>query len=219
MDKEKDPREIETTPDFFKEVISAINKQYAELTITEVEGKCPYGHKEGEKFRISAMNSDGLCGSLYAAIEPSVFTLDYGGNYPWEHKTKYFKYACPEMGKVKVEVRHKEKEDIRVLKTKKPAVDMTGKGYAGIDKYRIFVEILGIERHCTWGHRVGHKFEIDPFNVGNVCGCLYWSAYRFMNVLFEGASLPWEAEENIIHGMCPDIHNQVIYRLIREERK
>ena len=27
-----------------------------------------------------------------------------------------------------------------------------------------------------------------------------------------------EYEANIIHGACPDIYNQVAYRLIREER-
>jgi len=218
MDTKKDPRAVDSSPEFFREVIGAINRRYAELTITSVEGNCPYGHKEGEKFQVSAMNSDGLCGSLFTLIEPAIFTLDYGGNFPWEHKTKRFTAQCPEGGKVKVEVEHKEKDDIKVLKTKKSPVEMTGKGYTGIDKYKVFVEILGIERHCTWGHTIGSKFEVDPFNVGKVCGCLYWAANRFMNVLYEGSSLPWEAEENIVHGVCPDIYNQVLFRLIREER-
>ena len=69
-----------------------------------------------------------------------------------------------------------------------------------------------------WAHREGQKFEIDPFNIGRVCGALYWQAYRFMEVLFGGGGFPCEVDQNIIHGVCPDIYNQTIFRLIREKR-
>jgi uncharacterized repeat protein (TIGR04076 family) len=47
---------------------------------------------------------------------------------------------------------------------------------------------------------------------------MYWEIYHFINLLFSGGSLPWEADENIIHGCCPDVFNQLTYRLVREER-
>jgi hypothetical protein len=71
---------------------------------------------------------------------------------------------------------------------------------------------------CAWGHRPGQCHEIDHFNIGNLCGCLYWGAYRFMDVLYGGGGMPWEVDANIVHGICPDIFNQCSFRLIREER-
>ena len=44
------------------------NRYYQEVTISKVTGNCPYGHKEGEKYRVTSLNNDGLCGSLYHAL-------------------------------------------------------------------------------------------------------------------------------------------------------
>ena len=117
-----------------------------------------------------------------------------------------------------MEVKRFEKEDFNPLKTRTDTRDMTGKGFPALDKYRVFVEIISIANRCMWGHKEGEKFEVDPLNIGGVCGVLYWEAYHFMNLLFSGVSLPWEGEENIVHGACPDLFNQVAFRLIREER-
>ena len=122
------------------------------------------------------------------------------------------------MGKVAVEVRRREKKDFKVFRTKPGVRDMTGKGFPGLEKYRVSLEILGVERHCTWAHRAGQRFEVDPFNIGRVCGNLYWGVYRFITLLYAGKGLPWETDENIIHGVCPDVFNQTAFRLIREER-
>ncbi len=45
-------------------VIEGANRYYQEVTITSVTGECPYGHKEGDQFKITSMNSDGICGAL-----------------------------------------------------------------------------------------------------------------------------------------------------------
>ena len=84
--------------------------------------------------------------------------------------------------------------------------------------YRVFVEILGVENHCTRCQRPGQRFEIDHFNIGNLCGCMYWGLYHFMEILYSEGQVPWEGEEHIIHGICPDIFNQCSFRLIREKR-
>ena len=56
-------------------ILNGENRFYEEATITRVTGKCPYGHREGETFRVTALNSDGLCGSLYKAMHASLATL------------------------------------------------------------------------------------------------------------------------------------------------
>ncbi len=95
---------------------------------------------------------------------------------------------------------------------------MTNKGFPGVDKYRFFLEVISVAQKCTWGHREGHQLELDPFNIGDVCGYLYGEIYQFLILLCSGAGMAWEADRNIIHGCCPDPFNQVTYRLIREKR-
>ncbi len=218
MNEKKEFYDVDVSDDFKSAVENEINRHYEQVTITGVKGECPYGHAEGQQFKATTMNSGGLCGSLYNAIHPSLAALHYGGLAPWETSPDRFSALCPEMGKVQVEVKRMQKDDFKLLRTGSSSKDMTGKGYVGIDRYSVTIEILGIEHSCTWRQQPGQHFEVDHFNVGGVCGYLYWSAYRFMNLLYAGGSVPWEVDGHVIHGICPDIYNQTAYRLIRRKR-
>ncbi len=218
MSENQEFRNIEVTEEFTEEVLAGINTCYHEVTITKVNGQCPYGHREGDTHRVTSMNTDSLCGSLFHTLYPSVMSMQYHGNAPWEKEKGRCQALCPEMGKVQVDVKRVEKDDTKLFWTKSTTKDMTGKGYANLDKYRVFVEILGVENHCTRAQRPGKRFEIDHFNIGNLCGCLYWGVYHFMEILYSEGQVPWEGEEHIIHGICPDIFNQCSFRLIREKR-
>ena len=209
----------EVTDEMVENVMKSVKRYYQELTISKVNGECPYGHKEGELFNVTATSHDGLCGSLYHAIHAPVTSQHYGGaGYPWEKDPLVFKGYCPEMGKVQVDARRVEKEESNPRMTQPVFKDMTGKGFASLDTYRVFVEILGVENHCMWGHAEGQRHEVDPFNIGGVCGFLYWEAYHFIIHLFAGGSLPWEPDENVVHGVCPDVYNQTTFRLVRGKR-
>ena len=218
MGEEKQVFDQEFSDEAIANIGKIINRYYQEVTITKVNGKCPYGHKEGEKYRVTSMNHDGLCGSLYYTIHAPVTTLHYGGGIPWEKDACFSKGFCPEMGKVEVEVKRIKQETPTFVKTRADIKDMTGKGFPGLDKHRVHLEVISIGNKCTWGHKEGQRLEVDPFNIGKVCGFMYWEIYHFINLLFSGGSLPWEADENIIHGCCPDVFNQLTYRLMREER-
>jgi uncharacterized repeat protein (TIGR04076 family) len=206
------------THDIIASTAQLVNRFYQEVTITKVNGECPYGHKEGDKHRVTATNADSLCGALWQANHSSIACFHYGGSVAWEKKPHIFKGVCPEMGRVQIEVERIAKPDSKHFRTEAIFKDMTGKGFAGTDKYRVFLEVLGVEHHCMWGHRPGQRFEVDPFNIGKVCGFLYWGAYHSISLLFAGESPPWEPEKNIVHGVCPDIYNQTAYHLTREER-
>jgi uncharacterized repeat protein (TIGR04076 family) len=207
----------ESIDDYRANVQKALQRVLLEITVTRVTGDCPYGHQEGEKYIVNDMNHDGMCGSLYQAIHPPITTLHYGGGLPWENDADFFKGICPEM-RVQVEGKRFEQERSSFLKTIKDPRDMTGKGFPGLDEYRVYLEVIGVANKCEWGHREGQRFEVDPFNIGKVCGFLFWEIYHFINLLFSGGSLVWEADENIIHGCCPDVYNQVTFRLIRGKR-
>ena len=199
-------------------IFNTANKYYQQVTVTQVVGECPYGHRVGDTFRITARNHDCLCGSLYQMLGGDVMTLGYGGELPWAREKGVMKAVCPEDGKVEVEVRRVKQETTTSLKTCTESKNMVGKGYPALDKYKIYLEVLGLENICMWKHEIGERFEIDPFNVGKCCGSLYRVAYPFINLLLSGGSLPWEGEEHIIHSVCPDPYDLLTFRLVREDR-
>ena len=131
MNEEKEWNETEN---IVAKILRGENRYYQEVTITRVEGECPYGHKKGEKYRVSALNSDGLCGSLFKAVHTSITTLHYGGSLLWEKAPDTFTGFCPEMGRVQVEGKRFEQKKPTLLKTKPPFKDMTGKGFPALDK-------------------------------------------------------------------------------------
>jgi uncharacterized repeat protein (TIGR04076 family) len=193
------------------------NHYFQEVTITGVSGECPYGHKEGEQYKVSNCNSNGLCGALYNCLHDSILTLHYRGSLPWEKDPGRFTGICPEM-KVQVASKRLERETPGILKATAPLRDMTGKGFPAVDKYRAFIEILGVEYVCAWGNKEGTRFEIDPFNSGGACGFLYTKIYPYLNILFSGESFPWSAEEHEMISVCPDSYNQTSFRLFVEKR-
>ncbi|MBW1819282.1 MAG: TIGR04076 family protein [Deltaproteobacteria bacterium] len=199
-------------------ILKGENRFCEEVTITRVNGECPYGHRAGQKYRVTALNSDGLCGSLFKTIHASIVTLHYGGSLLWEKQADAFTGVCPEMGKVEVESKRIEQTRPVRIKTRPDPKDMTGKGFSTLDKYRVVVEVLDIANRCYWGHRVGDTFEVDPFNVGKACGFLYSQLYPFIAVLLAGATPAWATQEHSVTAVCPDTYDQLAFRLYLEER-
>ncbi len=207
---------MEEVDDYLEKIRREAYRYCEDVTITDINGTCPYGHTAGDTFTLTNMNSNNMCGSLYQAIHPNLVTLHYGGLLPWSGEP-VFSGICAE-GRVKVEVKRRELPKPTALRTENTFRDMTGKGFSGIDTYRVYLETVSVANKCTWGHCEGQRVELDCFNVGKVCGFLYWELYQYLNVLLSGGSMAWEADPDSIHGCCPDPFNQVTYRLIREKR-
>ncbi|MFC1902816.1 TIGR04076 family protein [Chloroflexota bacterium] len=64
-------------------------------TITQIKGKCFFGHQVGDKFELSVHSPDGLCGLLYHNIFPYIIMLQYGGKWP-EDKGELPEWECPD---------------------------------------------------------------------------------------------------------------------------
>src|SRR5210317_910409 len=129
MEEKKDLQELTFEDDVVRKITEAENRYYQEITITNVQGECPYGHVTGDVFRVTNCNNDGLCGALYKAIHSQIITLHYGGSLPWEKTPDTFRGLCPEMGKVQVSVKRMEKGDFTFFKTMPTPRDMTRKGF------------------------------------------------------------------------------------------
>jgi len=200
------------------QILQAENRFYQEVTVTAVSGACPYGHRPGDTFKVTTMNSGGLCGALLKSIFFQITALHYGGHPVWEGRPDCTQGCCPEGGRVQVAIKRIARQEKSLLKTPGPFKDMTGKGYPALDRYRMFVEVCDIAVNCYWGHRVGDILEVDPFNVGGACCFLYTQLYPYIHVLLAGVAPPWAGSEHAVMGECPDIYDRLAYRLFLEKR-
>ena len=53
MEEKKDLQELTFEDDFVRKITEAENRYYQEITITNVQGECPYGHVAGDVFRVT----------------------------------------------------------------------------------------------------------------------------------------------------------------------
>ncbi len=208
----------ENSTDPVEEILKEENRFVQQITVTKISGLCPYGHREGDRFMVTAMNSDGLCGSLLNNIFPYVLSQHYDGEVIWEKQHGSFTACCPEDGIVQVTAVQKVNSPPNLIKTKSPYRNMKGKGYPLIDNYRLYLEVLDIAGDCYWGHKLGDILEVDPFNVGGVCALLYDRLYPFIHLLLSGATPPWAGEKHRIMAECPDNYNRLSFSLRRTER-
>jgi uncharacterized repeat protein (TIGR04076 family) len=215
MEQENRPNEAD---EFADRVLKAEHRYYQQVTIRKVHGNCPYGHREGDAFRVTAMNSDGICGSLLQGIFSPVAGLHYGGNILWEKTAGTYTGRCLENGRVEAGIQRVEQKEPVLLKTPAAFKDMTGKGYPVLDAYRVLVEVRDIAVACIWGHKIGDVFEVDPFNVGGACCFFYAQLYPYIHVLLSGATPGWAMEEHAVSGECPDTYDRLSYRLFLQKR-
>ncbi|MFC1670118.1 TIGR04076 family protein [Spirochaetota bacterium] len=128
-------------------IFNTANKYYQEVTVTGVDGECHYGHKTGDTFGVTPRNHDGLCGSLYKLINGDVLTPGYGGEVPWNKEKGVMTASCPENNKVRIELRRIKQEKPISLKTRTDSKNMVGKGYPALDKFKIYLEVIGSEKN------------------------------------------------------------------------
>ena len=63
--------------------------------VVSVKGTCNAGHCVGDAIRVSARNTNGMCGYLYYAAFPYIVMLQFGGSFPWESVPKV-ELECPD---------------------------------------------------------------------------------------------------------------------------
>lgn len=200
-------------------VIRAENRYIQQAHITRVCGSCPFGHREGDTFTLTALHAGGMCGALLTSIMPMVVALHYDGSLVWEDRPDSFTGCCPEGGRVTVDVTRTANTAEGMVTEEFPWREMTGKGYPSLDAYRVFVDVEHIEGNCIWGHSVGDRIEIDPFNVNGMCCLLYNQLYPYLHVLLSGKTPPWATREHSFAGECPDTFNRLCFRLSVEPRR
>ena len=78
--------------------------------IVEVRGECSAGHRVGEKFDLTVLDSEGralraprVCSFFYDVLFPYILTLQFGGRFPWQEGETLI-VSCPDNCKVKMRI-------------------------------------------------------------------------------------------------------------------
>ena len=75
-------------------------------------GKCQgHIHKVGQVFTVDDTTPHGICLGAWSAIAPSILTLLYGGNFPWEKEKGCATIHCPDPKGIVFEIRRIENEN------------------------------------------------------------------------------------------------------------
>lgn len=74
--------------------------------------------------------------------------------------------------------------------------------------YKVIGTIKAIKGDCSFGHKVGDKFELTAHKNDGLCGFFYHSIFPFIVMLQFGGKFPkkWNGEWEITFD-CPDTKN------------
>jgi uncharacterized repeat protein (TIGR04076 family) len=85
-------------------------------------------------------------------------------------------------------------------------------------KYKVIAEVVEIrgDGRCSYGHKVGDRFEFTHLLPGGLCHFAYASLELGVSALLFGGELPWAKGSESTTWSCPDPDRTVIFKLTRE---
>ena len=66
------------------------------LKVVSQKGKCVLGHKVGDEFYTSGATPKGICLAAFNSMFPTIWTLMFGGSFPWSKSPYMETVACPD---------------------------------------------------------------------------------------------------------------------------
>lgn len=66
------------------------------ITLVSQLKKCPSGHKVGDQFLVGRRTPGGLCMGAFSSLLPFIYTLRFGGAFPWEKNEGEGTFCCPD---------------------------------------------------------------------------------------------------------------------------
>jgi uncharacterized repeat protein (TIGR04076 family) len=87
-----------------------------------------------------------------------------------------------------------------------------------IYEYKVIAEVVEIrgKGRCSYGHKVGDRFEFTHLLPGGLCHFAYASLDLAVATLLFGGEFPWAKGDRSTTWSCPDPDRAVIFRLTRE---
>ena len=82
--------------------------------------------------------------------------------------------------------------------------------------HRVVGTITAVQGECSWGHKVGDKFELSGYTSAGLCGFFYHDIFPYIIMLQFGGGFPPEwGDPNVLELECMDRDNAVKIELRR----
>lgn len=84
-------------------------------------------------------------------------------------------------------------------------------------EYKVVATVKEIKGggQCSYGHRVGDRFEFTQFTPAGLCQFAYDALRSAVAALLYGGNFPWAPDSEVTEWACPDPYNQVVFELRR----
>lgn len=66
------------------------------LKVVSQKGTCVAEHKVGDEFECTGMTPGGICLVAFNSLFPTLWTLMFGGSFPWSQDPDSEMVACPD---------------------------------------------------------------------------------------------------------------------------
>lgn len=89
------------------------NPKKMEIEVIKVKGKCSYGYKEGDKFKVEGLKCiPGFCGAAWHTAFPALFALNFGAKFFFMGNPDSLNtVTCPDGGNIVFKVSRLENEN------------------------------------------------------------------------------------------------------------
>jgi len=82
--------------------------------------------------------------------------------------------------------------------------------------FRVEGEIIAVKGDCSWGHKVGDKFDLGGHNTAGLCGFFYHDIFPYVIMLQFGGGFPRDwGDPEVVELDCMDRTNATRIRLRR----
>ena len=83
--------------------------------------------------------------------------------------------------------------------------------------YTVVGTVTKVRGTCSYGHKVGDKFELSGYSADGLCGFFYHDIFPYIITLQFGGTFPWGDPPDRIELECTDIVNAVTIEVHREK--
>jgi uncharacterized repeat protein (TIGR04076 family) len=86
-------------------------------------------------------------------------------------------------------------------------------------EYDVQVKLVGNQRPCHVGHKVGDEWLFQYKIPEGMCFLAYNSIFPFLTVLKYGGTFPWQEDPDVVMASCPDSEVVNVFELRRVPAK
>jgi uncharacterized repeat protein (TIGR04076 family) len=86
-------------------------------------------------------------------------------------------------------------------------------------QYDVMIKLIGNQRPCHSGHKIGDEWEFNYMTPGGMCGLAFNALYPVALAFQFGATFPWQEDPDVITVSCPDAEVVNVFEIRRKLKK